>query len=787
MLGRAADALRVWAERDAKMAERIAELSVRLDEAEEFDEARVTSVLGNETARIVAAARDAAAEIRAQAEADAAELTERTKAESEAAADALLNAATTDRAAAERARSEAEQEAAAALASATESAERMVAEATEAAESMVADARAEAEALLAAAREESETLRSDAQSRHDELLESAGRVLEERTAEAEAAALEIRSSAESELEAATETAARELADARAEVERITESAESAAEELREAARTEGREMVDEARDLRRQMLQDAAEKARVGRQKVEAAKAARDAVVNAIRTAGGHLGETLAELEENDSEMRRAADAAALGVSDDVRSMTIDLEKQLDSNSGADPSSGAASDNESDSGDAASGHETDDEPDDEAEEGPADEVAAGGDGPDENADGSRDSATVLSLADANQSSPSVLHGDSGDAEDGSGELRVAELDDSDPDESDLDDTALDDTALDGAALEETDLDGADLDVTDPQDDESIASVHDLFERIRAEDPPADAGPLDVTSGGPTGEGAGPATSEGSNVAVLEAVAPSDPTSEEDASGVSAAVEEAPEHSSEPAEEAMGDSALLARRSELLTPAQKLTTRAVKRLFGDEQNDVLDRVRRLRRNRAEVSDLLGEDDSAALEHFVEVLTEPYVLAASAGCVQWCELADTEHAAPTAADVVDRLKAQVGEILELRRARVRDLLVAHVDAGADTSELVDRIRSVYRDYRGSDAAELAGDLAAGGYSAGSALAAGTEATWRWVVDNGGRPCADAEDNALEGSVVCGSAFPTGDTVPPAHPGCRCIVVPAPDPES
>ena len=777
MLGRAADALRVWAERDAKMAERIAELSVRLDEAEEFDEARVTSVLGNETARIVAAARDAAAEIRAQAEADAAELTERTKAESEAAADALLNAATTDRAAAKRARSEAEQEAAAALASATESAERMVAEATEAAESMVADARAEAEALLAAAREESETLRSDAQSRHDELLESAGRVLEERTAEAEAAALEIRSSAESELEAATETAARELADARAEVERITESAESAAEELREAARTEGREMVDEARDLRRQMLQDAAEKARVGRQKVEAAKAARDAVVNAIRTAGGHLGETLAELEESDSEMRRAADAAALGVSDDVRSMTIDLEKQLDSNSGADPSSGPASDNESDSGDAASGRGSDDEPVDEAEEGPADEVAAGGDGPDENADSSPDSATVLSLTDANQSSPSALHGDSGDAEDGSGELRVADLDESDLDDTDLDDSDLDDT----------DLDETDLDVADPEDDESIASVHDLFERIRAEDPPADTGPLDVTSGGPTGEGAGPATSEGSNVAVLEAVAPSDPTSEEDASGVSAAVEEAPEHSSEPAEEAMGDSALLARRSELLTPAQKLTTRAVKRLFGDEQNDVLDRVRRLRRNRAEVSDLLGEDDSAALEHFVEVLTEPYVLAASAGCVQWCELADTEHAAPTAADVVDRLKAQVGEILELRRARVRDLLVAHVDAGADTSELVDRIRSVYRDYRGSDAAELAGDLAAGGYSAGSALAAGTEATWRWVVDNGGRPCADAEDNALEGSVVCGSAFPTGDTVPPAHPGCRCIVVPAPDPES
>jgi len=46
-----------------------------------------------------------------------------------------------------------------------------------------------------------------------------------------------------------------------------------------------------------------------------------------------------------------------------------------------------------------------------------------------------------------------------------------------------------------------------------------------------------------------------------------------------------------------------------------------------------------------------------------------------------------------------------------------------------------------------------------------------------------------CPDADDNALEPTVK-GQRFPTGQAYPPAHPGCRCLVVPtdrdpAPDP--
>ena len=36
----------------------------------------------------------------------------------------------------------------------------------------------------------------------------------------------------------------------------------------------------------------------------------------------------------------------------------------------------------------------------------------------------------------------------------------------------------------------------------------------------------------------------------------------------------------------------------------------------------------------------------------------------------------------------------------------------------------------------------------------------------------------------DNALAGAVPKGEPFPTGDLVPPVHPGCRCVIVPVGD---
>jgi hypothetical protein len=280
----------------------------------------------------------------------------------------------------------------------------------------------------------------------------------------------------------------------------------------------------------------------------------------------------------------------------------------------------------------------------------------------------------------------------------------------------------------------------------------MASVHDLFERLR--------------SGEPAGaEPGGPAD------AVVTATLTS---AEIDLTGTEMVPAE-----SVPATGAEGDPRLLDRRDELLAPAERLLARNLKRLVGDEQNDVLDRARRLKRGRVELADLLPEAGQA--ERFADALAEPYLLAAVAGAQMWCELTGAPAPDLTADSVGDTLASRVGTLLELRRLHLRGVLEGIDESGEDLAVLVDHLRSAYRELRATSVPELAADLATSGFNSGTRAAAGPAATWRWVPDNGGLPCSDAEDNALAGALGCGAEFPTGDVLPPAHPGCRCILAP------
>ena len=144
--------------------------------------------------------------------------------------------------------------------------------------------------------------------------------------------------------------------------------------------------------------------------------------------------------------------------------------------------------------------------------------------------------------------------------------------------------------------------------------------------------------------------------------------------------------------------------------------------------------------------------------------------------------WAELTGTSVPELDPEVLDDTLVARVSDLLDLRRVHIRESLEQHDRSGDDADGLVGRLRAAYRELRSTSVPELAADLAAAAYNAGTKAAADDDATWRWVPDNGGLPCADAEDNALGGPTACGAEFPTGDLVPPAHPGCRCILVPA-----
>lgn len=753
MLGRAADALRVWAERDAKLTERIADLSKRLAAAEEFDEARVTELLGAETARIVTAARDAAAEIRGQAQKESSELLERSRSEAEAIATELQGAATVDRAEAAKLRSEATEAASSMTAEATAEADRTLTEARTEADSLRSSAHEEAGRVRAEATETAEKLISEAQARHDELIEAAGKILEERTTAAESAAAEVRTVAADELQEARTKASEELEKALEEARSITGAAETDAANKLDEARAQGREMVEEARELRRQMLRDIAERARAGRQKVEAAKAARAEVLRAIKAVGGDLDDAVEALSDHDQTMRRAADAAAAAVPDDIDLAVKELEGRLMAVPVDPVLSGAGS--------AASDVRPDSED-----------------------------------PDADPPTAPISDTDTDTDTDPESEPDPEWVIKSDTDHADDSDDAIDSD-----------------DAVDSDDGSQMASVHDLFEKLRSEDVPSpeEAHPAVGASGPDRAVEApervsAPAASVGAmGVATLtevpdaetpdaetaDAELPEDAeinlemgrTAEADPRGTSA-----PDERTDAGSEVGSDKdlqAVLDRRDELLGSAEKLLGRALKRLLSDEQNEVLDRVRRHKRSRIEVADLLGAVD--APDAFTSKLADAYRAAATAGAQMWRELSGIDPAGCEEIDVTDArvthaLESQVDELLGLRRAQLREVLEAHSEAGADPAELVDSLRSAYRDLRTSSVDALAGDFAAGGFAAGTAAVAGPGAMWRWVADNGGLPCADAEDNALEGPVACGAVFPTGDTRPPAHPGCRCIVVPA-----
>jgi hypothetical protein len=94
--------------------------------------------------------------------------------------------------------------------------------------------------------------------------------------------------------------------------------------------------------------------------------------------------------------------------------------------------------------------------------------------------------------------------------------------------------------------------------------------------------------------------------------------------------------------------------------------------------------------------------------------------------------------------------------------------------------DDQALADGVGAAYREWRTARIEKLVSDHLSAAYVAGVFAAAGGRKAV-WVVDDGGEPCPDCDDNSLAGPTPIGETFPTGQTQPPAHPGCRCLLVP------
>jgi DivIVA domain-containing protein len=210
-----------------------------------------------------------------------------------------------------------------------------------------------------------------------------------------------------------------------------------------------------------------------------------------------------------------------------------------------------------------------------------------------------------------------------------------------------------------------------------------------------------------------------------------------------------------------------------QRDAALVPLIVAGARKLKRVLADEQNEVLDALRRKEPVRS-VDELLPPADEQA-ERYAGAIGAELALAAEAGAESVkgtlaLDLGPAGTLAPAREWVVSALVSPLGERLQR----------CIEDGDGDNDAVTRRARAVYREWKTQRIDEQLDDVFRVAYSRGAcdALEPGTPVTW--IVDPAGPACPDAEDNSLAGTIALGEGFPTGHTCAPAHAGCRCLVV-------
>jgi DivIVA domain-containing protein len=223
--------------------------------------------------------------------------------------------------------------------------------------------------------------------------------------------------------------------------------------------------------------------------------------------------------------------------------------------------------------------------------------------------------------------------------------------------------------------------------------------------------------------------------------------------------------------------------MAARDAALETIADDLAHRA-KRAVQDEQNDVLDGLRR-QRGKIDVASVLPPT-ADQLSRWAHVL-QPSVDGAYAAGVASISPASISSAS-SAGEGPAVPAALLAELTDILVAPLRSRLEASLETidartPADVEIAVaQRLGARYREWRGQDLEDSLADVLAIAYARGVYDSAPSGSRLRWVPARVGK-CPDCDDNALE-PTLRGDKFPTGQQYPPAHPGCRCLVVPTID---
>ena len=211
------------------------------------------------------------------------------------------------------------------------------------------------------------------------------------------------------------------------------------------------------------------------------------------------------------------------------------------------------------------------------------------------------------------------------------------------------------------------------------------------------------------------------------------------------------------------------------RDEACEPLEAHLSRRIKRALQDEQNLALDRLRSAR-GTADVDTALGaEADQLAV--YIGIVQPALSDAAAAGAVA------TGANALAFAPAVDAIAADLAaEIVMPLRRRLDERLHEAAAVGDDRATITDRVGAAYRELKTQRVSRLAADWLAVAWASGAHGAGAPGEARLWAVDPERPCCTDCDDNALAEATPPGEPFPTGHLHPPAHPGCRCVLVAA-----
>jgi hypothetical protein len=254
-----------------------------------------------------------------------------------------------------------------------------------------------------------------------------------------------------------------------------------------------------------------------------------------------------------------------------------------------------------------------------------------------------------------------------------------------------------------------------------------------------------------------------------------------PASEEPAAAAASAGEE--RSVTEPATAANVDETMLQRRDEAIGPIEADLARKLKRVLQDEQNDLLDRLRNVRGTPTAAEVLPDRQVHAA--RFRDAGRPLLGRAAQAGSDFASWSLDGSRSSPAAdarrsrpADIDDLATGLAEAIIDPLRRRLEQAILGDDDPVV----LAESLGAAYREWKTQRIEQTAADQVAGAFARGQFAATPEGTRLRWIVDDVDGPCPDCDDNALAGDLAKAEPWPTGQQHPPAHVGCRCLVVPA-----